>query len=274
MADWRLRIGELAELAGVTTRTLRHYERIGALAPADRDANGYRTYPATALLEVLEVRRLQSAGLSLREASAVRRDRAAGLAAPILGRIDALEEDLDTQVEGLLRRRAALERLRGAISAGDAVLSTGEGESDSFAPIEEQLRRLGVTERAVAEQRRAWAALRTIQLPPDWEDAVAAGVSQLASSSVGGGLAEVLDAMASLRDVEPGDPVVSHLASRVSSILRDLPSTRAPLALATPSALPILAVVASCFTAAQILALLQVIEALRGDEVASHEVAP
>lgn len=39
----RYNIGELAELAGVSVRTLRHYEQIGLLAPK-RGENGYRVY--------------------------------------------------------------------------------------------------------------------------------------------------------------------------------------------------------------------------------------
>jgi DNA-binding transcriptional MerR regulator len=39
-----MRIGELAERAGTTTRTLRYYESRGLL-PARRAVNGYRTPP-------------------------------------------------------------------------------------------------------------------------------------------------------------------------------------------------------------------------------------
>lgn len=37
-------IGELADLAGVTVRTLHHYDRIGLLRPGRRSAAGYRCY--------------------------------------------------------------------------------------------------------------------------------------------------------------------------------------------------------------------------------------
>ncbi len=37
-------IGRLAEMAGVTTRTLRHYDRIGLLRPTGRTDTGYRQY--------------------------------------------------------------------------------------------------------------------------------------------------------------------------------------------------------------------------------------
>ena len=43
MSNQRYTIGELAELAGVSTRTLRHYESLGLLVP-QRAHNGYRSY--------------------------------------------------------------------------------------------------------------------------------------------------------------------------------------------------------------------------------------
>lgn len=39
-----LTVGALAKLAGVTVRTLHHYDEIGLLAPSERTAAGYRTY--------------------------------------------------------------------------------------------------------------------------------------------------------------------------------------------------------------------------------------
>jgi DNA-binding transcriptional MerR regulator len=37
-------VGEVAALAGVTVRTLHHYDRIGLLSPSERSAAGYRRY--------------------------------------------------------------------------------------------------------------------------------------------------------------------------------------------------------------------------------------
>src|SRR3954471_16809303 len=42
-------VGEVAELAGVTVRTLHHYDRIGLLSPSGRTAAGYRRYSAADL---------------------------------------------------------------------------------------------------------------------------------------------------------------------------------------------------------------------------------
>jgi predicted site-specific integrase-resolvase len=43
-----MRIGELAERVGVTTKAIRYYERLGLLAPR-RLANGYRSYDTKAM---------------------------------------------------------------------------------------------------------------------------------------------------------------------------------------------------------------------------------
>ena len=60
-------MGRLAELAGVTVRTLHHYDEIGLVCPSARTAAGYRVYSAgdvERLREVLAYRRL---GFGLRE---------------------------------------------------------------------------------------------------------------------------------------------------------------------------------------------------------------
>ena len=44
-----LSAGELARRAGVSTDTIRYYERKGVIAPPPRGANGYRRYPEDAL---------------------------------------------------------------------------------------------------------------------------------------------------------------------------------------------------------------------------------
>jgi len=65
--DEHLSVGHVAELAGVTVRTLHHYDEIGLIHPSARTAAGYRAYSAgdvERLREVLAYRRL---GFGLRE---------------------------------------------------------------------------------------------------------------------------------------------------------------------------------------------------------------
>ena len=66
---------ELAELAGVSTDTLRHYERKGVLARPRRSSNRYRQYPSEALQRVQLVRRALSVGFTLDELARILKER-------------------------------------------------------------------------------------------------------------------------------------------------------------------------------------------------------
>ncbi|GAA4710262.1 MerR family transcriptional regulator [Pseudonocardia yuanmonensis] len=119
-----MRIGELAERAGVSTRALRHYEALGLL-PAQRRANGYRTYGEEDLRAVTEIRTLVGLGLSLEETRpfveclragrpsggscadsiAVYRRKLAEVDAS-LARLGAVRAELEAQLHAALRERA------------------------------------------------------------------------------------------------------------------------------------------------------------------------
>lgn len=142
-----LRSGELAKLAGVSTDTLRHYERKGVLVRPRRSPNGYRQYPPEALPRVLLVRRALAFGFTLDELARVlsARDRGAApckevraLAAAKL----AEAEDRLAQLTGLRDElRATLSDWDGRLSktpeGGRAglleSLGTGDGRSKSGA---------------------------------------------------------------------------------------------------------------------------------------------
>lgn len=59
--------GELAHLAGVSTDTLRHYERKGVLPRPHRLSNGYRKYPPNSLERLRLIRRALTIGFTLDE---------------------------------------------------------------------------------------------------------------------------------------------------------------------------------------------------------------
>ncbi|WP_156726186.1 MerR family transcriptional regulator [Streptomyces apocyni] len=61
-----MRIGELAEKAGTTTRALRYYESLGLL-PARRTSNGYRTYGDEDLRLLRQIQVLRDFGFELEE---------------------------------------------------------------------------------------------------------------------------------------------------------------------------------------------------------------
>jgi DNA-binding transcriptional MerR regulator len=55
----RFRIGEIAEAAGVSTRTLRYYEELGLVSPSGHSPGGARRYSDADLARVLRIRELQ-----------------------------------------------------------------------------------------------------------------------------------------------------------------------------------------------------------------------
>ena len=73
-----MRACELARLCGVSTDTLRHYERVGVLPRAPRTRAGYRQYPREATGRVLMVRRALALGFSLAELARIFRVRERG----------------------------------------------------------------------------------------------------------------------------------------------------------------------------------------------------
>ncbi len=61
------RPSEFAELAGVTVRTLHHYDRIGLLKPSGYTGAGHRLYRKSDLVRLQQVVTLKFIGLSLRQ---------------------------------------------------------------------------------------------------------------------------------------------------------------------------------------------------------------
>jgi DNA-binding transcriptional MerR regulator len=66
-----MRIGELAQIAGVTPRTIRYYENLGLLSPNEREGKGFRYYSQTEVAKLQKIDCLKSLGLTLEEITTV-----------------------------------------------------------------------------------------------------------------------------------------------------------------------------------------------------------
>ena len=62
-----IQVGELAKRAGITVRTLHHYEQTGLLLPSARSAAGYRLYNLVDVQRLHMIQVLAKAGLELAE---------------------------------------------------------------------------------------------------------------------------------------------------------------------------------------------------------------
>ncbi len=61
----QLHIGELAQAGGATTKTIRYYEDVGLLPPAQRAENGYRLYKRDDVHRLRFIRNARSLDFSL-----------------------------------------------------------------------------------------------------------------------------------------------------------------------------------------------------------------
>src|SRR5215471_7920508 len=118
-----MRAGELARLAGVSTDTLRHYERKGIIPRPRRSRNGYREYPHHVLDRVLTVQRALRIGFSLDQLARVFKVRDSGGAPCKEVRELAASKlrDLDSDLEQLLTLR---DELAGIVREWDRRLAT------------------------------------------------------------------------------------------------------------------------------------------------------
>ena len=75
-----MNVGEVAALAGVTVRTLHHYDRIGLLSPSGRTATGYRRYSPADLDRLHQVLVYRELGFPLEEVATLLDDPSADAA--------------------------------------------------------------------------------------------------------------------------------------------------------------------------------------------------
>src|SRR5436190_10694361 len=115
---------EFADLAGVTVRTLHHYDRLGLLRPSGRTAAGYRLYGERDLERLQQIVTLKFVGLPLER---------------IRELLDRGPHDLGTR---LRRQREALEEKRRqvdlavrAIREAERVVASGDDGWGAFARI-------------------------------------------------------------------------------------------------------------------------------------------
>ncbi|KAA1423925.1 heavy metal-responsive transcriptional regulator [Mumia zhuanghuii] len=111
-----MRIGELAEAAGTTTKTLRFYEDQGLLPPAERTPAGYRAYTPEAVTRLDFVHRGQAAGLTLAQIKQILdiRDHGQAPCGHVRDLLDARLADIDRQITDLLALRVNVAALRDA----------------------------------------------------------------------------------------------------------------------------------------------------------------
>src|SRR5438067_1064233 len=180
----------VAGMAGVSVRTLHHYDRIGLLPPAATSEAGYRLYSEADLERLQQVLFFRELGFSLHDVKAI-------VDSPDFDRTEALRAHRRLLVE----QRGRLGRLVDLVDRTIASLQKGEPMADKerFAAFddskgneyrEEARQRWGHTEAYKESERRAASYTKA-----DW-DAIKAESEEIARN------------LAALADRAPADPEV------------------------------------------------------------------
>src|SRR5215213_1345736 len=97
-------VKQVAELSGVSVRTLHFYDEVGLLKPAHTGANGYRYYEEPQLLTLQQILFYRELGIELRQIRQL-------LGRPDFQRIDALRSHREALEERIARTRRLLETI-------------------------------------------------------------------------------------------------------------------------------------------------------------------
>jgi MerR family transcriptional regulator, thiopeptide resistance regulator len=193
-------VGSVAELAGVSIRTLHHYDEIGLLKPAQMTASGYRLYTDADLERLQQVLFFRELGFSLHEIKEI-------ISSPGFDRRQALQEHrqlLQERQDRLGRLILSIDQTLDAMERGIAM--DEKAMFDGFDPSqyeEEARQRWGHTEAYKESARRTKQYTKA-----DW-DAI-----KQESAAINQGLAGLMDR-------SPSDPEVQEWIRRHHQQIND-----------------------------------------------------
>src|ERR687890_433919 len=147
-------VGRVADLSGVTIRTLHHYDEIGLLSPGGRSAAGYRIYEDTDIERLQRILFYRQLGFALEEIATIIDDphtdalghlrRQRGLLTERIGRLNAMVDAIDYEMEA--------RTMNLPLTPEERLEVFGEFRPENYAEEAEQ--RWGETEAYKESQRR------------------------------------------------------------------------------------------------------------------------
>jgi DNA-binding transcriptional MerR regulator len=140
----------------VTVAAVRHYHKIGLLAEPERNHSGYRSYDSAAVVRLIRIHVLASAGVPL-----ARVEELLGADAEEFARsVCEIDRSLCREIARLQDTRRRLKHL----AAGEQLALP-----DCVVGYLDRLRDLGVSERYIEKERDAWIMIAA-QIPEDIEE--------------------------------------------------------------------------------------------------------
>lgn len=221
------KVGELAQRAGVSVRTLHHYEAIGLLVPSSRTAADHRLYDRADLEKLVKITALTSLGFTLEQ---VRGMLAGGSTASLVEQHLIRAREIAAEHAQVIAR---LEQLHARLTSGpddlDTLFDTMEAmkmietyyTKDQFEQLAKRREELGddAIDQVQEEWQQLFAKIRTLidaGTPPESPEAqaIAKRANELVAMFTGGdpGIAKSLNKMYAeqpVQQIHPGfDPEV------------------------------------------------------------------
>lgn len=177
--DWSIQ--DIARLAGTTSRTLRHYDDVGLLAPSRIGSNGYRYYDEPALVRLQRILMLRDLGLgipAIADVLAGQRDDGQALRA----HLDWLQQER----QRIDRQIASVENTIGSLEGGEQLMAENMFDGFDHTQYKEEVEQKWGAQ-AYADGDRWWRSLskeeksawqeRVSALSADWADAATRGIA-------------------------------------------------------------------------------------------------
>ena len=188
------KIGELARIAGVTVRTLHHYDSVGLLVPSERTHGGHRLYSVADVERLYRLLALRRVGLPLEEIG------------PLLDSEDGVGDTVRRHLGRVEQQLGALEELRLRLTQLLAALDGGEESTQRFL---DALEAMSMAEKyytpeqlqQLEERRQTLGEDAIKQVEQEWADLYAR-------------LRELREA-----GVDPGDPEPQALGRRAGELI-------------------------------------------------------
>jgi DNA-binding transcriptional MerR regulator len=155
------RIGEFAELAGVTVRALHHYDRIGLLKP-QRSSSGTRLYRLADLERLEQIAALKFLGIPLQEIKLLLKH------GPL-----TLSDSLHVQRQALAEKNRLIDRAIAAIEAAEKVIQSGQTTDASILRKIIEVIDMQPQENSMRKYYTEQAWIERAQLRDQWEHAPA-----------------------------------------------------------------------------------------------------
>jgi DNA-binding transcriptional MerR regulator len=150
-------IKQLADLAGVSTRTLRYYDEIGLLSPSTVASNGYRQYDARALIRLQQILFYKELGMSLKAIKVVLDTPDFDVLAALEAHKTELERKTIRYLELLNTVENTIKHLRGEQTMSDTDFFKGFDEAQQREYEKEVIERWGADNPAYKQSKQRWS---------------------------------------------------------------------------------------------------------------------